>query len=210
MNFVVMLLTPKLRAYLASVDSFSPYFSLTWILTWYSHEYPNPRLFDLFLAYGLSVLSSVPLIRTGPIMVLYLSACIIRVFEYEILSLEPDFSTVHHFLSRLGDRVFLASPDRLENIISQAILMYKERPLSMAQMEQYFGRHSCITRFHIDVLQGQFSNTEDLVAKQELENTQNIVRVVPSKSLTLPRWVLEQAVAVLAAGAVISFFLEAQ
>jgi hypothetical protein len=56
MNYILALLPKRLRAHLEDIPV-SPYFSISWILTWFSHDSFNPRLFDLFLARGIQIYS---------------------------------------------------------------------------------------------------------------------------------------------------------
>ncbi|KAI7867522.1 rab-GTPase-TBC domain-containing protein [Spinellus fusiger] len=80
---------PQLTAYLESANVM-PYYALSWILTWYSHDFAEfnkiVRLFDLFIA-------------SSPFMPVYVSCAMILLRRTTILKAEPDL--VHSVLSHI-------------------------------------------------------------------------------------------------------------
>eukprot|EP00011_Vannellida_sp_DIVA3-517-6-12_P013307 CAMPEP_0114605786 /NCGR_PEP_ID=MMETSP0168-20121206/1232_1 /TAXON_ID=95228 ORGANISM="Vannella sp., Strain DIVA3 517/6/12" /NCGR_SAMPLE_ID=MMETSP0168 /ASSEMBLY_ACC=CAM_ASM_000044 /LENGTH=603 /DNA_ID=CAMNT_0001816643 /DNA_START=15 /DNA_END=1828 /DNA_ORIENTATION=+ len=72
--------------------SLAPFFALSWVLTWFSHDFTVPstllRLFDLFLS-------------SHPLMPLYFGVALIVYRREEILKEERDFSMLHSKLSKV-------------------------------------------------------------------------------------------------------------
>ncbi|KAI8640571.1 rab-GTPase-TBC domain-containing protein [Parasitella parasitica] len=69
-----------------------PYYSLSWVITWCSHDLDDlekiTRLFDLFLS-------------SNPFMVVYFAAAVVLSRREQVLDLPCDTSTIHSFLTKL-------------------------------------------------------------------------------------------------------------
>lgn len=91
-----------------------PFFILSWIITWYSHDIKTlvdiSRLFDILLC-------------SHPAYSLYLAVTIIIKYRNEIMSCECEFSIVHSFISKLLENYFV-SIDELIPIADKLILEY--------------------------------------------------------------------------------------
>ncbi|RUP49166.1 hypothetical protein BC936DRAFT_143138 [Jimgerdemannia flammicorona] len=73
-----------------------PYYCLSWILTWCSHDITDfakvARLFDFFIA-------------SNPLMPVYFATAVVLSRRKELLEMEPDNALVHHFLSKFPQDV---------------------------------------------------------------------------------------------------------
>jgi Rab-GTPase-TBC domain len=84
----------EVHEHLMQCDMMEPYFALSWIITWFSHDIRDTelvkRLFDLFIV-------------SHPLMPIYLTIAMIchPLNRQDILQTERDFSTVHQALSTL-------------------------------------------------------------------------------------------------------------
>ncbi|CEP14924.1 hypothetical protein [Parasitella parasitica] len=69
-----------------------PYYSLSWVITWCSHDLDDlekiTRLFDLFIS-------------SNPFMVVYFAAAVVLSRREQVLELPCDTSTIHSFLTKL-------------------------------------------------------------------------------------------------------------
>ncbi|KAI8063871.1 rab-GTPase-TBC domain-containing protein [Gongronella butleri] len=85
-----------------------PFYCLSWVITWFSHDLDNlvaiERLFDLFLC-------------SNPSMPLFVTAALVIYFRDDILCLD-DASMMHHTLSRFPSREF-----DLEHVVAHALQM---------------------------------------------------------------------------------------
>ncbi|RUS13455.1 rab-GTPase-TBC domain-containing protein [Endogone sp. FLAS-F59071] len=100
-----------------------PYYCLSWILTWCSHDITEfskvARLFDFFLS-------------SNPLMPVYFAAATVLSRREPLLALEPDNAVVHHFLSK-----FPQDAD-IDAIISKAIEL--ERNYSPEELQRKAGK----------------------------------------------------------------------
>eukprot|EP01104_Vermistella_antarctica_P007289 TRINITY_DN1805_c0_g1_i1.p1 TRINITY_DN1805_c0_g1~~TRINITY_DN1805_c0_g1_i1.p1 ORF type:complete len:453 (+),score=77.61 TRINITY_DN1805_c0_g1_i1:229-1587(+) len=82
---------PVLFKFLAA-STVQPYFALSWVITWFSHDLANfdhvCRLFDLFLA-------------SHPMMPLYFSASLVLMRRSGIMECECEYSAVHVYLCHI-------------------------------------------------------------------------------------------------------------
>uniref|UniRef100_A0A0X3NKB3 TBC1 domain family member 20 n=2 Tax=Schistocephalus solidus TaxID=70667 RepID=A0A0X3NKB3_SCHSO len=87
-----------------------PFFTLSWVLTWFTHVLSNSndihRLYDLFLA-------------TDSIMLIYLSVSVIVCSTVELKSTSDDFGELHHALTHLPMK------HEVEKLIACAFLLYQ-------------------------------------------------------------------------------------
>lgn len=67
-------------------------FALSWVITWFSHVIPNERDVETIFSY---------LEENDPHLILYLCSVIVLYKRDGLLSLEPEMSTVHHFLCQV-------------------------------------------------------------------------------------------------------------
>jgi len=72
-----------------------PYFVVSWIITWFSHDVKDldvvSRLFDVMLS-------------SHPLYCLYMCAALVMANGKEILDCEADFASVHTFLVHISRR----------------------------------------------------------------------------------------------------------
>lgn len=89
------------------------YFSLPWILTWFSHRLQTfsviTRLFDFFMA-------------SHPLMPVYMSVAVILYLREGILKLDSELSSVHHFFQQLPDDL------PVEELCTEALRLYRMLP----------------------------------------------------------------------------------
>lgn len=97
-------------------------FALSWVITWFSHVISNEndvkRIFQF-------------LEDKDPHFVLYLSASIVIWRKRELLKLEPEMSTVHHFLSQVPRKEKLP----IEDLLSNSMIMYDKWPPELVKRE---------------------------------------------------------------------------
>ncbi|CAG8842416.1 13037_t:CDS:2, partial [Racocetra persica] len=90
-----------------------PYFCVSWVLTWCSHDLHDfskiTRLFDLFIA-------------SNPLMALYLSARVIISRRKKLLLLECDSSIIHAFLSKFPQEI------DVDELIFRTLQLYQKYP----------------------------------------------------------------------------------
>ncbi|RKP10269.1 rab-GTPase-TBC domain-containing protein [Thamnocephalis sphaerospora] len=95
-----------------------PYFALSWVLAWFSHDVPDParaaRLFDLFLC-------------SNPIMPLYVAACVVLAQRDALLAGECEFTKVHHRLIKLQSELIT------DELLQSAVKLYQECPVLKLQ-----------------------------------------------------------------------------
>lgn len=89
------------------------YFSLSWIITWYSHDVYDlnlvARLFDVFLS-------------SPPSFPLYLAAAIVLHRKQELLATDCDFALVHNLISHLPHDL------PYDLLVTQALAMFRALP----------------------------------------------------------------------------------
>ncbi|KAI9184476.1 GTPase-activating protein gyp8 [Blastocladiella emersonii ATCC 22665] len=92
-----------------------PYFCLSWVIGWFSHDLTSfdavCRLFDFFLC-------------SNPVMPVYLSAAIVLRQHDDLMDLDRDFALVHSFLSKVP-----RDPDAVDGWIHDAARLYYRYPL---------------------------------------------------------------------------------
>lgn len=147
MEFVVFLLDTNLSKFLTSIPGFSCYFSITWLLTWFSHEHFHATLFDFFIA-------------RGPVMPMYTAAALVMKHKKQIMALERDFPVVHLYISKI------IVDDELD-LISRTLELYKRKPFKDSMCAEWFGADSCITRFQQDVVDLELADISKLCQAQE-------------------------------------------
>ncbi|RKP12538.1 rab-GTPase-TBC domain-containing protein [Piptocephalis cylindrospora] len=108
---------PKVAAFLLESGT-PPYFALSWVITWFSHDIDRPasivRLFDLFIS-------------SHPFMPLYLSAAVVMHHRQELLDSECDYPTLHTLLTHSVKGAVS------EEVIDHAVTMIHQIPPSLLQ-----------------------------------------------------------------------------
>uniref|UniRef100_A0A6G1S845 TBC1 domain family member 20 n=1 Tax=Aceria tosichella TaxID=561515 RepID=A0A6G1S845_9ACAR len=102
-------------------------FALSWVITWFSHVIPNERDVETIFAH---------LERTDdPHMILYLCAEIVLYKKDELLRLEPEMSTVHHFLCQVPRKEKLP----IDELLQKAVTSFQRWPPEYVkqQLDQY-------------------------------------------------------------------------
>jgi len=104
-------------------------YSLSWIITWFSHvlrKYEDvARLFDFFLV-------------SHQFMPLYLTIAIILYKQKEILSIDCDMASMHHFLTNIPESDDLPFELLIEDALS---LIDKYPPKDMAKLQESQKKH---------------------------------------------------------------------
>lgn len=92
-------------------------FSLSWLITWYSHVMENLkiilRLYDFFIA-------------TDPLMPIYLGAIIVADKADEILSIDCDMASLHTVITKFPTNI--NDFEKLENYINSAVQLFEDYP----------------------------------------------------------------------------------
>ncbi|KAI9276301.1 rab-GTPase-TBC domain-containing protein [Sporodiniella umbellata] len=124
-----------------------PYYCLSWVITWCSHDIESlenlSRLFDLFLT-------------SNPLILVYFSAVVVLSKKEQVLALPCDTSTVHSFLTKFPTQVDIdLLCDQTVDLI-RTYGVYELQCTSTIALDQY----SAINRFEADWL--SIETTEDL------------------------------------------------
>lgn len=90
-------------------------FALSWVITWFSHVIPND--YDVERVFRFLEIQD-------PHMVLYLSAAIVIYKRESLLEMEPEMSTIHHFLCQIPRKEKLP----IDNLIVQSKTAFNEWP----------------------------------------------------------------------------------
>ncbi|KAK2076179.1 hypothetical protein QBZ16_001111 [Prototheca wickerhamii] len=111
---------PELHDFLISLDEpalETPYFALSWLLTWFAHDVPDldsiARLFDLFLA-------------SHPLMPLYLAAVAIKSNRDCILACGEDGPAVYAALKTM--KILRGGRAQADALACQAAALFRARP----------------------------------------------------------------------------------
>lgn len=112
-------------------------FALSWVITWFSHVIPEDE--DVKKVFEF-------LQSKDPHMILYLSAEVVVLHKDRLMALEPEMSTIHHFLSDLPKREKLP----IDDLILAAEESYKKWPpeLVKKRLESDIRNKRIIQRFH--------------------------------------------------------------
>ncbi|KAJ3180039.1 hypothetical protein HDU87_002262 [Geranomyces variabilis] len=152
---LLSLASPKVHTFLSEVDGFLPYFCLSWVITWYSHNLHDQaraaRLFDFLIA-------------SNPLMPVYLAAAVVLARKTALLTQDQEYSTVHHFLSQFPLDV------NVEALVRDAQQMYTTHPPNELQKiaKVRLGKSSCVTRYAQDMERLAFTQRCNVVVPQKL------------------------------------------
>ncbi|CAH1758225.1 10050_t:CDS:10 [Entrophospora sp. SA101] len=147
-----------------------PYFCLSWVITWCSHDLRDfskiARLFDFFIA-------------SHPLMIIYLSAKVVLSRKKELLTLELDSDVIHTFLSKFPQNI------DIDDLISKTHTMYQKFPPEKLQTLANSGldQTSCINLYNEHWLTLKSGEKIDYAVINE------ILSMPPSarKPITLPK-----------------------
>ncbi|KAK9810962.1 hypothetical protein WJX73_001235 [Symbiochloris irregularis] len=105
---------PELHRHISATEV-QPFFALSWLITWFSHNVPEldnaARIFDVFLS-------------SHPLMPLYFAAATMKSARAHILACECDLAEMHRLLNNLPILRW-ATADQLAQ---EAVQAYKEAP----------------------------------------------------------------------------------
>ncbi|KAJ1659704.1 GTPase-activating protein gyp8 [Dispira simplex] len=111
-----------------------PYFSTSWILTWFSHDIPNLvlvcRLFDFFLAHS-------------PLMPVYFAAALVMHHRDALLALEPEHSQLHKYLLDVPNQL---TAETLHGLIASSAKLWERYPAATV-FAKGFHPYSCISTY---------------------------------------------------------------
>ncbi|KAI9208364.1 rab-GTPase-TBC domain-containing protein [Polychytrium aggregatum] len=135
---LLSLVDKELFEFLNSIEYFLPYFCLSWVLTWCSHDVIGyakaARLFDAFIV-------------SDPLFPIYISIAVIVNRRAQILELEPDYSIVHSYLTKFPEDI------ELDDVVEEAckyIELYPPRVLQQ-RFAINLGKASCVNSFPYDL-----------------------------------------------------------
>ncbi|KAI0239813.1 GTPase-activating protein gyp8 [Massospora cicadina] len=106
-----------------------PYYALSWVLTWGTHDVMELELAARLVEYMLA---------THPCMAVYIAAALTLHFRAEIISLEPDYALVHTSLSKLFSKIELSCAPEMgnagaldvESLFEKANTLHQRYPLT--------------------------------------------------------------------------------
>ncbi|KAJ9055131.1 GTPase-activating protein gyp8 [Entomophthora muscae] len=138
-----------------------PFYALSWVLTWGTHDVKELELSARIVEFILA---------SHPCMILYVAAALTLHFRDEILSLEPDYAMVHTSLSKLFTKVTLSQTHPLEvtdsldveSLLEKTAVLFQSYPLPklrQASKMPWLHPNSCINLYDIWFLNVK---TEDL------------------------------------------------
>ncbi|KAG2234298.1 hypothetical protein INT48_000748 [Thamnidium elegans] len=114
-----------------------PYYCLSWVITWCSHDLDDlekiTRLFDFFLS-------------SNPFMAIYFSAAVVLSRKEELLVLECEMSTVHSFLTKLPKDLDVDFICQQACELQEKYSVYDIQCQSKIALDQV----SCVNRFEKD------------------------------------------------------------
>jgi hypothetical protein len=113
---------PELSKFL-NENQVQPYFCLSWLLTWCSHDIPDlthlARLFDVLLV-------------SNPSLIIYFVCAVNLNRREEILQLEDDPALIHTYLKQFPEKY------DLEDLIQKSLDLYNEYPIGKLQKDSKF------------------------------------------------------------------------
>ncbi|KAL9556068.1 hypothetical protein MBANPS3_002064 [Mucor bainieri] len=116
-----------------------PYYCLSWVITWCSHDLDDldriTRLFDLFLS-------------SNPFMVVYFAAAVVLSRRDQVLALPCDTSTIHSFLTKLPKDIDVDSLCQTACELEEKYSVFEIQCQSTIALDQV----SAINRFERDWL----------------------------------------------------------
>ncbi|CEI88579.1 hypothetical protein RMCBS344292_02961 [Rhizopus microsporus] len=116
-----------------------PYYALSWVITWYSHDLSDlekiARLFDLILS-------------SNPLMPVYLAVATVISKRKQVLALPCDTSTVHSFLTNLASDTDIDTVCEQAHALEARYGIYELQSLSTIPLDQF----SVVNRFEQDYL----------------------------------------------------------
>ncbi|GAA5814853.1 hypothetical protein MFLAVUS_008356 [Mucor flavus] len=114
-----------------------PYYCLSWVITWCSHDLNDlekiTRLFDFFLS-------------SNPFMAIYFSAAVVLSRKQDLLALECEMSTVHSFLTKLPKDLDVDFLCQHACELQEKYSVYDVQCQSKVALDQV----SCVNRFEKD------------------------------------------------------------
>ena len=188
----IQLLLPLLKLadkglydFLVSVDGLEPYFCVSWILTWLSHDLSHfqlvTRFFDFFLV-------------SNPLMPLYVVAAGLSLRRQDIMQFDPDdFPIIHSYLSK-----FTVSMDA-EAVIELALVYFQQYPPHKIQKHgEFLGRNSCVNMHTKEYMSTQLK--EPLNKTLGYARAQQFSKDLAQKRMSLERMILYSSLVVLLLG----------
>ncbi|KAI8346074.1 rab-GTPase-TBC domain-containing protein [Mortierella sp. GBAus27b] len=124
-----------------------PFFPLSWVLTWCSHDLQDfgkiARIYDFLLCFN-------------PLMSVYLTSAVVMSRHEELFEVECDNAMVHTFLAKFPQDI------DLEQLISRAHELYMTYPPETLQnrAENWLDENSCVNTFNKPGLQLYDNNDE--------------------------------------------------
>lgn len=167
-----------------------PYYALSWVLTWGTHNVMNLELAARLVEYVLA---------SHPSMPIYIAAALTLNFRAEIISLEPDYALVHTSLSKLFGRLVVGDTPGsgevatlgVEVLLGKAGELFRRYPLSRLERASgaaWLHPNSCLLlydRWFMEVeplkFKGSLTHIEGLLGAGDLQ------RPIP-RSMVLRRY----------------------
>lgn len=137
-----------------------PYYSLSWVIAWFSHDLNDlgkiARIFDVFLS-------------STPLMPIYLSAALVLARRDQVLTQSHDMSAIHTFLSKVPQKL------EIEALIVKATELEKRfPPLELQRLSGVALDEVSVVNTYDDL----WIHSEDLEASREAAHE---IAGIPSK-----------------------------
>ncbi|KAI8901877.1 rab-GTPase-TBC domain-containing protein [Globomyces pollinis-pini] len=110
---VLKQMDPELHSFFQSIPDFQPIFSVSWLITWLSHDldkFQGARLFDALIA-------------TNPLFIIYLACALLKTQRSLILECDADMADVHGILCHVKFQEL-----DFENLIQETVDFYDRYP----------------------------------------------------------------------------------
>ncbi|OBZ86782.1 TBC1 domain family member 20, partial [Choanephora cucurbitarum] len=146
LDTLIRLKDQELHAFISEAGVL-PYYSLSWVITWCSHDLDDleklTRLFDLFLC-------------SNPFMPVYFAAAVVLSRRDQVLALPCDISTIHSFLTKLPKDIDVHSLCQIACDLEAEYSVYDVQCLSQVPLDQ----ESAVNRYTHDWI--PIDNLDDL------------------------------------------------
>lgn len=153
-------------------------FALSWVITWFSHVIPNER--DVAAIFEF-------LEERDPHMVLYLCAEIVILKRENLLKLEPEMSTVHHFLCQIPRKEKLP----LAQLLDSAINTFSKWPPSVVIKKLDYHRRTKLQVHNQNILMNVASRLGPTITNIVTANKRTAIFVLllaSAVALQIDRW----------------------
>jgi hypothetical protein len=155
-------------------------FALSWVITWFSHVIPNERDVEMIFTHLQEI--------DDPHLILYLCAEIVLYKKDELLHLDPEMSTVHHFLCQVPRKEKLP----IKKLLEKAIASFERWPPEYVkqQLDRYRRDRLRVHNYSLvkSLAQGFLPFLTSIVASPRSRTAIVVFVVASALALQFDRW----------------------